>query len=341
MSQASNFAAGPAARSNRAARCLLCEGETKVRDHLPHLWHQAGGSPSYDVRWCDACEFGFLDPRPTAADLARFAADARRLRSKWPDLIPSQASFLEKLRVRIAWQVSHGGVHSALNLALIEEFSGPRPASICTIGAWGTLLSDLLKAGHQVTAIEGDESDRAVLATCGVTVHGGSIESPPSGIPLGRFEVVIVRGPLERCWNPRLAIESASRFVKPGGCLMVEIPNNHACSARRLGQAWYHGDAGNILNFFTVKSLSSLVESSGLPIVHRIYTNYITQFRHSRLEIEQKLWDHLYSNVDCKAIRPPPRKSQWELWRGLASSMFRHPDEMYETIGVVARKPGE
>ena len=211
------------------------------------------------------------------------------------------------------------------------------------VGAWGTLLSDLLKAGHQVTAIEGDESERAVLATNGVTVHGGSIESPPPGIPLGCFGVVIVRGPLERCCNPRLAIESAIRLIKPGGCFMVEIPNNNACSARRMGQAWYHGDAGNILNFFTVKSLSDLVETSGLPIVHRIYTNYITQFRNSRLEIEQKLWDHIYSKVDRtvdrKAVRTPPRKSQWELWRGLAASMFRHPGEMYETIGIVARKP--
>ena len=77
MVQASNLAAEPAARSNRAARCLLCEGETRVRDHLPHLWHQPEGSSSYDVPWCDACEFGFLDPRaPTAGDLARFAADA-------------------------------------------------------------------------------------------------------------------------------------------------------------------------------------------------------------------------------------------------------------------------
>ena len=119
---------------------------------------------------------------------------------------------------------------------------------------------------------------------------------------------------------------------------MVEVPNNHACSARRLGQAWYHADAGNILNFFTGRSLSRLAETSGLPIVHRLYTNYVTQFRNSRLEIEQRLWDHLYSKVD-PAVRPPPRKSRPELWRGFAASMLRPPDEMYETIGIVARKP--
>ena len=199
--------------------------------------------------------------------------------------------------------------------------------------------SDLLKSGHELVVIEGDESERLALAASGVTVHSGSIESPPPDILPERFDVVIVRGPLERCFDPRLAIQSASRLLKPGGSIMLEVPNHNAHSARRLGQAWYHGDAGNVLNYFTGKSLSRLVENGGLSIVHRLYTNYITQFRKPRLEIEQKLWDHLYSRVDRNAVRPPPRKSQWELWRGLAASMFRHADEMYETIGVVARKP--
>ena len=51
------------------------------------------------------------------------------------------------------------------------------------------------------------------------------------------------------------------------------------------------------------------------------------------------LWDHLYSNSDSQGVSLPPRKSRWELWSGLAASMFRPPDEKYETIGIVARKP--
>ena len=120
---------------------------------------------------------------------------------------------------------------------------------------------------------------------------------------------------------------------------MVEVPNNHAKSARRFGQAWYHANAGIILNFFTGVSLSRLADTSGLVIVHRFYTNYVTQFRKSRLEIEQALWDRLYSNAGAQRAILPPRKSRWELWRGLAASMFCPPDTMYETIGIVARKP--
>ena len=77
MVQRGNLAGGQASRS---VRCLLCAGETRLHDQLPHIWHQREGSGSYDIRWCDTCELGFLDPRPSANDLARFAVDAQELR---------------------------------------------------------------------------------------------------------------------------------------------------------------------------------------------------------------------------------------------------------------------
>ena len=186
MAEAVNLAAELAARTNRLAACILCQGQTRIRDHLPHLWHQRDSSGSYDIRWCDACEFGFLDPRPSLADLARFAADTRRLHRDWPEMIPSRPTFLEKVRIRIAWQFSHAGAHSTITVARVEEFGGTRPASICMIGAWGTLLSDLLHSGHEVVAIAGDETERAEIESHGATVHDGSIEAPPAGIPARR-----------------------------------------------------------------------------------------------------------------------------------------------------------
>ena len=284
MVERGNLAGGQASRS---VRCLLCAGETRLHDQLPHIWHQREGSGSYDIRWCDACELGFLDPRPNVNDLARFAADAHELRRNWPELIPRRASLGERIRVRIAWQVSHGGVHSTINLARVEEFSGPRPASICILGVRGSLPRELVRAGHKVVAIEPDERDRAELESQGATVYSGSIDSPPAEVTPGTFDIVIASGRLERCFDPRLGFETASRLLKPGGCFMVEVPNNHAKSARRLGQAWYHGNAGIILNFFTGKSLNRLAEMSGLQLVHRLYTNYVTQFRNSRMVIEQ------------------------------------------------------
>ena len=54
--------------------CLSCGGETQIRDHLPQLWHKPVGSQSYDIRWCEPCDFGFLDPRPCKEEHARLVA---------------------------------------------------------------------------------------------------------------------------------------------------------------------------------------------------------------------------------------------------------------------------
>ena len=132
----------------------------------------------------------------------------------------------------------------------------------------------------------------------------GPLESPPAGVSSRAFDVVVCRAALERCLDPRLGMEQARRLLKPGGCLMVEIPNHAACSARRLGPAWHHCDAGNFVSFFTARSVSRLAVASGFVAVETLYSNYVTQFRNSRTLLERMLWDRLYANVDRKAWHP-------------------------------------
>jgi SAM-dependent methyltransferase len=330
-----------AGRPIETARCLLCAGQTRTRYRLPHLWHQRDDSGPYEVRWCPSCEFGFLEPRPSIADLARFLADSRELERNGPARHSTRVSLSEKVRVRIAWQAGQVPALRAIDRALIEKCAGPRPASICFFGLCENMPGELSGAGHEVVTVTTDLDERAALLSQGVTSLEGLLESPPAAVSSRAFDVVVCRAALERCLDPRLGMEQARRLLKPGGCLMVEIPNHAACSARRLGPAWHHCDAGNFVNFFTARSVARLAEASGFVAVETLYSNYVTQFRNSRMLFEQMLWDRLYSNVDRQALPPPPRKSSWELWRALATSMFRPADEKFEVAGLIARKPAD
>src|SRR2546427_11084424 len=52
--------------------CLICASATVSRYFIPHVWHQSPESGRYDVQWCASCNFGYLWPRPTIAQLDSF-----------------------------------------------------------------------------------------------------------------------------------------------------------------------------------------------------------------------------------------------------------------------------
>jgi SAM-dependent methyltransferase len=330
----------PGAEEGRVRTCVWCDGTALVRYHLPHLWHERAGAPSFDIRWCDGCDSGFLDPQPSPEDRARFARQARELERDWPALIPAHATLMEKVRVRIAWQVSHSGVR--LKTSWIEELAAGRALRICVFGSNDNdMLRRLEQSGHDVVVVDCGLDARADPSFRDAAFHQGSIEAPALALPAGSFDLVVASSVLQNCSDPGEALKNVHRVLKPSGILLAEVPNNEAYSARRLGPAWFHCDAGRACHFFTSRSLSRIAETHGFRIVDRLFNVYTGQFRNPRLVIEQKLWDHLYSDVAKQAVRPPLRKSQKELWRSLLASMFLPPTRKYEVIGVIAKKSDE
>jgi SAM-dependent methyltransferase len=339
VAEPGNLAAEPATRPTGQERCLLCNGATAVRYPLPHLWHQPVGSRSYEIRWCNSCDFGFLDPRPSPLDLARFQADSRELSRAIREKDSTRTSFAERVRVRIAWQAAVGWGYNPIAGPLIHEVAGSRPGSICIFGPTADLIKDLAAAGHEIAAATSDADETATLRSQGATVFEGTLESGCASQSARAFDVVVCRETLERCVDPGLGMEQARRLLKPGGHLMVQLPNHRSCTARRLGPAWFHCDAGNAVNFFTSQSLSRLATARGFGVVGNVHSEYVTQFRNSRTFFEQSLWDRLYRDLDRNALPRPTRTSSWERWRLLATSMFRRADEKFEFTGMIARKP--
>jgi SAM-dependent methyltransferase len=335
----------PADATDRSTLCLFCGGKTKIRDRLPRIWHNPVGSQSYDIRWCESCDFGFLDPCPSPEEHARMARAAREISRDWPELIPAKTTFLEKVRGHLAWRVTHANARP-LDAALIDRIAGGRPLSICVFSGFFSpaldhMMQELQNSGQRVVGVVSAPADPGTMPARSRFFHHGSIEEPPAAILAETFDLVVMSWVLHSCRHPRQALQNAHKLLKPGGHLMADVPNNGAYTARRLRSAWYFCDAGSTLCFFTDQSLSRLLETAGFEIVDHIFCNYTVQFRNSRLAIEQTLWDRLYENVVPGTVKPPRRKSQWEIWRGLFGSMFRKPAEKYEVAGIIGKKRAE
>jgi SAM-dependent methyltransferase len=87
-----------------------------------------------------------------------------------------------------------------------------------------------------------------------------------AGYPAGHFDVVLVWHVLEHLREPDAALAEMHRVLRPGGRLVVAVPNFSSWQARWAGPAWFHLDPPRHLHHFPLAALRRLVERSGFAI---------------------------------------------------------------------------
>jgi predicted SAM-dependent methyltransferase len=68
---------------------------------------------------------------------------------------------------------------------------------------------------------------------------------------------------LEHLPNPRFALEYAKGLLRPGGMLIIQVPNVSSLQARVFGRRWYGLDVPRHVINYTPKALSLLLEEMG------------------------------------------------------------------------------
>jgi len=80
------------------------------------------------------------------------------------------------------------------------------------------------------------------------------------------FDQVVVWHVLEHLADPRGTLAEIRRVLKPGGKLVVAVPNYSSLQSRCFGAGWFHLDAPRHLFHFPVKGLRHLLESTGFQV---------------------------------------------------------------------------
>ena len=297
------------------------------------------------ICWCDRCDFGFLQPRPSQLELNSFYGETYSARvgseskTKLPgqiQLAPMQRSLLDRVRVHIAWWFDRRRPLDAITLSRVI---GPGPLRICDIGCGnGSLLADLRALGYRVVGVEVDENACRGSAEKGVEVFVGHAEVLPNEIKGRSFDLVSMTHVLEHCADPLQALRNAAALLPRGSHLAVEVPNNEAIFAERLGPSWFYCDAGRHLNFFTAKSLANALKSLNFEIGECRFSGYVCAFMNNRIAAEQAVWDLLYAKEGASLDSRPARNSKRLQWLTLIRTLFAAPAKKYELIAIVARK---
>jgi 2-polyprenyl-3-methyl-5-hydroxy-6-metoxy-1,4-benzoquinol methylase len=98
----------------------------------------------------------------------------------------------------------------------------------------------------------------------GLTVHEGTVQDLPAKD--GAYDVVSMWWTLEHLPDPKAEIRRARDLLKPGGSLLVSVPNVASLNARVFGRRWHHLDAPRHLTLWTPSTLRRLIQEHGFDL---------------------------------------------------------------------------
>ena len=206
------------------------------------------GDP-FEIRRCPDCGLAITWPPPAPSEMGRY----------YPDAYYGNAGEKRFVGPVEALQRALYG-HRA---SLVEKATGRGPGRVLDVGCGrGFLLDAFRRRGWSVEGTEMSEASSAhAREVLEIPVRVGPLET--LGLPAGSFDAVTLWHVLEHVTTPASLLEEIGRILKPGGVLLVSVPNFGSPEARATGAGWFHLDVPRHLVHFTHGTLDSSLRSAG------------------------------------------------------------------------------
>jgi 2-polyprenyl-3-methyl-5-hydroxy-6-metoxy-1,4-benzoquinol methylase len=258
--------------------CPLCDARSE-ETLLETPWRQ-GEAPFRLVR-CRRCDMGYLNPRPDESSIGHFytpdyewyqvperpARPARRLRARLERLVMSRCYGtpppLRGLSRRLLALAATPWLRPDADsmTALPYRGAGRLLEYGCGCGWYGHRMRQL---GWDVTAMDFSADACAVAARFGLKTIVGTLPHPQ--VAAEAFDVVTMGAVLEHVHWPHRVIAAAAEALRPGGSLVVSVPNLASWGFRAFGPDWWGLQLPHHLLHFTPATLTRLLEAHGLHV---------------------------------------------------------------------------
>lgn len=219
--------------------CPLCQSREQ------HVYLQARDHASGDrftLMKCRVCECVFLSPVP--ADLGRYYHASYRRYNR-----PTQRLFAMLYRMRgHHWARSMGTPGRALEIGCGE----------------GWMLAALKEVGWKVVGTERTaETAQFAAKQQGLPMVVATLEAFR---PEPLFDLIIMHHVLEHLPNPMTILAQCSALLRPGGTLVLAVPNLQSWQFSVSGKNWFHLDVPRHLTDFTPSTISQAINRAGLKL---------------------------------------------------------------------------
>jgi SAM-dependent methyltransferase len=302
-------------------RCVVCGGSdttevagpSELRAEAEMLWafHMKRLSPrtpperlvdrvafSQDRPWrvvqCDACGLVFRNPAEKRTELREaYTADA-----------PPRETLVA---LHEAQRASCASQARRLRRLLRRRGRGLEVGSYV-----GAFLAAARDARWQFEGLDVNGGVNAFTRSLGFTVHDGDLEHFKSE---RRYDAVAIWNTFDQLPDPKAAVRTAVKLLRPGGVLAIRVPNGAAYAAwrARLGG---HGPMrriasavmahNNLLTFpyrfgFTPHALAELLRDAGLEVERVVFDSLVPTADE---------WTRRWARVEERLLRPLTRVSK-------------------------------
>lgn len=154
-------------------------------------------------------------------------------------------------------------------LQLMSKFQ-PSQGALLDIGAGtGDFLAAAIVKGWAITGVEPDSSARQVALSKGI-----SLLSDQHSLVANSFDVITMWHVLEHVSDLDQQIEILKKVLKPGGTLLIAVPNYKSFDAQVYGKYWAAYDVPRHLWHFSQQSIGIIFGSKDLQVVDTIPMKY-------------------------------------------------------------------
>jgi 2-polyprenyl-3-methyl-5-hydroxy-6-metoxy-1,4-benzoquinol methylase len=204
----------------------------------------------FRVVQCARCSFGRTEPVPPSLD--------RYYPARYRSFNPLAARFLRwSYRRRVdGW------------LARLPR-SG-RALEIGTGGGW--MLRALRERGWEAIGTERTvDAARAASEASGAPVYAADLDTLTDERP---FDLVVMFHVLEHLEDPVATLRSAASRLRPGGTLVLGLPNSASWQSRVMGRHWMHLDVPRHLGHFSPEAIRQALATTGFDLVNIDFRSY-------------------------------------------------------------------
>lgn len=221
-------------------------------------------TPEWSVEQCGDCDFVYLSNPPDYSALVEeyawektFAAEKVRRKTKHP--------IMTWLDTKTRWRLHV--LRPDQNKEFRAMFGSGRVLDV-GCGAGLAVPEPLIPYGVEISAGQHKRADEYMRSRGGYAVHAPAVEGVGM-FPEGFFAGVVLRSFLEHEVQPALLLRQVRRAIAPGGVVYVKVPNYGGLNRWVMGPKWCGFRYPDHVNYFTLKSLTRMVEECGFTLTLR------------------------------------------------------------------------
>ena len=231
--------------------CLLCgTPDCPIRASADENAVRGAGF-FYRLHQCSECGLQFIHPQPAPAALEKLYGEGFYSEAKRDDLISRLFARYEQL---CYWDRFRIFRRQPDNLKLLDVGSGN-----------GHFLAFMRRRGWQVSGVEWSRAGVEIARRqFDIDVFQGPVED--AAFPASHFDVVTLWHVLEHLPDPLETGKEIYRILKPGGTIVVAVPNVESFEAVYFKEKWALLDLPRHLYGFSPRTIELLLHAAGLEV---------------------------------------------------------------------------